>query len=341
MLILAACLFGLFGLRFYLAAMLSAIVLGRIAAGPQPSVRGSFDNDAPGSHSGGFHWDVVRIGLTERIRRIVPGDLSEALGAIETSRHDLANSADSGFARELNITTPAGALEFLPTGMAYFMFSPAPWQWGRVRQNLVIPETAFWICLYPLMAWGMIRGLKQNFQSSGLLLAAVIPISCLYALFSGNIGTAYRMRMQVWLLLAIFAGWGWEAWAGAEGGTRSGPADYGAAHGEGNVNILVLTPSRYDSAPGHALSYGAMGAPPRRATASRSVLNPSRMKLCSGPYMSRDSSCGSRRWLCAPWRGGSGRSGRRSIMTRSSCTGKRRCWALPCWNACWRCAECR
>lgn len=220
MLILAGCLFGLFGLRFYLAAMLTAIVLLGLLLGRSKARDGALTMLRQALILAGFIGLLFGFGLTERMRRILPGDLTEALGTIESSRLNLANSADSGFARDVHIATPGEALEFLPVGMGYFMFSPLPWQWGQVRQNLVIPETAIWICLYPLMAWGMARGLKRNFQSSGLLLAAVIPISCLYALFSGNIGTAYRMRIQVWLLLAIFAGWGWEAWRAPGAGTE-------------------------------------------------------------------------------------------------------------------------
>ena len=224
LLILAACLFGLFGLRFYLAVMLAVIVLVGLLLGRSTPGDGALTMLRQVLILAGFVGILLGFGLTDRMRRILPGDFTEAIGTIETSRHDLANSADSGFARDVKIDSPAAALEFLPIGMGYFMLSPLPWQWGAIRQNLVIPETAFWIGLYPLMAWGVVRGLKRNFQSSALLLAAVIPISCLYALFCGNIGTAYRMRMQVWLLLAVFAGWGWEAWkarqAGIEGGRQ-------------------------------------------------------------------------------------------------------------------------
>jgi hypothetical protein len=212
MLILAACLFGLFGLRFYLAAMMSAIVLLGLVLGRSKSGDGALTVFRQVLILAGFAGLLFGFGLTARVRRILPTDVSEAMSTVETSRHDLANSADSGFARNVNLTTPAQALAFLPLGMGYFMFSPLPWQLGQVRQNLVIPETAFWIGLYPLMALGVARGLKRDFQSSGLLLAAAIPISCLYTMFCGNIGTVYRMRIQVWLLLAIFAGWGWEAW---------------------------------------------------------------------------------------------------------------------------------
>jgi hypothetical protein len=221
MLILAGCLFGLFGLRFYLAAMMSAIVLVGLMLGRSHRGAGVLTMLRQILILAAFIGLLFGFGLTDRMRRILPEDVTEAMSTLESSRQNLANSADSGFAREVSITTPAAALAFLPLGMGYFMFSPLPWQVGQVRQNLVIPETAFWIGLYPLMAWGMARGMKRNFQSSGLLLAAAIPISALYAMFSGNIGTIYRMRIQVWLLLAIFAGWGWEAWRERWADTRS------------------------------------------------------------------------------------------------------------------------
>ena len=213
MLILAACLFGLFGLRFYLAAMLSAIVLLGLLLGRSKAGDGALTMLRQVLILAAFVGLLFGLGLTERMRRILPGDFTEALGTIESSRHRPGEFGGLGIcARRPYHQLPSKHWNFCPTGMGYFMFSPLPWQRGQIRQNLVIPETAFWICLYPLMAWGMVRGLKRNFQSSGLLLAAVIPISCLYALFCGNIGTAYRMRIQVWLLLTIFAGWGWEAW---------------------------------------------------------------------------------------------------------------------------------
>jgi len=89
----------------------------------------------------------------------------------------------------------------------------------------VIPETAFWLLLYPMIGIGIIRGLRVNRPGTVLLLAATGGMCLVYALVSGNIGIAYRMRSQVWLLWAPFAAWGWEMLrerrrAHAEGGTQ-------------------------------------------------------------------------------------------------------------------------
>ena len=58
---------------------------------------------------------------------------------------------------------------------------------------------------------GVIRGLRVNRPGTVVLLAATVGMCLVYALVSGNVGIAYRMRSQVWLLWAPFAAWGWEA----------------------------------------------------------------------------------------------------------------------------------
>jgi hypothetical protein len=66
--------------------------------------------------------------------------------------------------------------------------------------------------LYPLIAIGVIRGLRVNWPGTVLLLATTGGMCVIYTLLSGNVGIAYRMRSQVWLLWAPFAAWGWEVW---------------------------------------------------------------------------------------------------------------------------------
>jgi len=40
-----------------------------------------------------------------------------------------------------------------------------------------------------------------------VLISITLAMVVLYGLFVSNIGTAYRMRAQVWLFWAVFAGW--------------------------------------------------------------------------------------------------------------------------------------
>jgi hypothetical protein len=158
---------------------------------------------------------LLAIGVYAQLPKVMPRDLDEALRQIEGSRNDLARSAESGYLRESDVSTPEKALQHLPAGLAYFLAVPLPWQFGSPRQNLAIPDTAFWVFgVYPLVLVGMLKTVRRNPQGTLLILGVSLAICGFYALFMGNIGTAYRLRVQVWLLWAVFAGVGWEALRG-------------------------------------------------------------------------------------------------------------------------------
>ncbi|OAI39394.1 hypothetical protein AYO40_05800 [Planctomycetaceae bacterium SCGC AG-212-D15] len=78
-----------------------------------------------------------------------------------------------------------------------------------MRQNLTIPETAVWVLLYPLIFVGLKQAWQRHRQGALFLILLSTLISCFYAIYSGNVGVAYRMRIQVWILWAPFIGWGW------------------------------------------------------------------------------------------------------------------------------------
>jgi hypothetical protein len=145
-------------------------------------------------------------GLNAHLSRILPYDTEGLLGAVQVSRNDLA-STSSGYFSRADVSTPAAALRFLPLGIVYFLTVPFPWELGSLRQNLVIPEMIFWLSLYPSIFLGMKLGLRRNYQGTVLLLSLTLPMICFYGLLVGNAGTAYRLRSQVWVLWALFAGW--------------------------------------------------------------------------------------------------------------------------------------
>jgi hypothetical protein len=132
------------------------------------------------------------------------------LSRLNVDRQWSATSAYSGYLTEADISTPTRAVQYFPVGLVYFLAVPFAWQFGSLRQNLVIPETAFWLLLYPLIGLGTVRGLRVNRPGTLVLLAATGGMCVIYTLVSGNVGLAYRMRSQVWLLWAPLAAWGWE-----------------------------------------------------------------------------------------------------------------------------------
>lgn len=210
-LIMAVCLLLLFGLRFYIAAILCICLPLGLAFGRGSRYEGEA---APALLRQGFVLVIVVLvfslfGLSERVNRLLSVGLQENLGQMNESRRDLATT-NSGYLPEADVSEVDSALRFLPIGLAYFLTVPLPWQLGAFRQNLAIPETLFWIVVvYPVALRGIARGARVNPSGTLFLVFSALAICCFYALFIGNIGTAYRVRTQAWAILALLAGMGW------------------------------------------------------------------------------------------------------------------------------------
>jgi hypothetical protein len=155
---------------------------------------------------------IMYVGVTLRADEVLLENDEGFLVELDVRRGGSATEARSGYLQEASIATPEEALRYFPLGLFYFLTVPWPWQVGAFRQNLIIPETAFWLALYPLMVVGMRRAFKSNQPGTVFLLVLTGGTCAIYALLSANVGTTYRMRSQVWLLWAPFAAWGWEVW---------------------------------------------------------------------------------------------------------------------------------
>jgi len=132
------------------------------------------------------------------------------LETLAQKRRDLTFAADSSFEQDADISTPAKALAFLPTGLLYFWFSPFPWQITSLLKLLSLPEVLIVYGLTPSMvrglAWIMRHRLREAIQV--LLLTALLTVS--YALGSGNVGTLFRHRAQAMIFYLMFASVGME-----------------------------------------------------------------------------------------------------------------------------------
>ncbi len=212
--LLAAALSLLLGLRFYMAVLVApAIGLALLMA------RHDSRRRRPGPVALLFRQVgalvalvsvLSLVGFGERVAAILPGDSFELLSQLHYSRMDLAQ-VSSGYLESTDLSTHDGTLRFLPVGIFYFLTVPFPWQLGSMRQNLVIPEVMFWLVQYVFVWRGARTGLRRNFQGSVFLLSLTTAMVLFYGLFAGNVGTAYRLRAQVWLLWAVFTGWYWES----------------------------------------------------------------------------------------------------------------------------------
>jgi hypothetical protein len=116
----------------------------------------------------------------------------------------------SAFSENVDISTPGKAVAFLPVGIAYFLFSPFPWQVTSFLKAFSLPEMLFIYYLTPATLRGLRYAITQRFRESlqVLFLTGLLTIS--YALGEGNVGTLYRHRAQAIGFYLMFAAVGLE-----------------------------------------------------------------------------------------------------------------------------------
>ncbi|HUO72545.1 MAG TPA: hypothetical protein VMU39_17385 [Solirubrobacteraceae bacterium] len=129
----------------------------------------------------------------------------------ELNRVRYWNTADAASSFEqVDISSPAKALVYLPKGLALFLLAPFPWSFGSVRQTLALPEMLFFYALIPSIFRGSRHLARKHFGSSLMVLLMTAGVTVGYALGEGNAGTAYRHRAQVLCFFLIVAAVGVE-----------------------------------------------------------------------------------------------------------------------------------
>jgi hypothetical protein len=204
--ILLLALFGIITLRFYIFYMLAIAVAGSFLVGLSNKSTSIFRRAAL----------LVVIGLGLTYIGVIRGGVSEIqsvdLERVQISRSDLAQSGSSGFAEDVDVSTPEGAISAIPIGFAYLMFAPFPWQLGSVRQTITLPEILVWWAMMPLMVWGIAYTLRHHLRTAFPILFFSLVLTLAYSIFQGNVGTAYRQRTQIQVFLFIFIAVGWQLW---------------------------------------------------------------------------------------------------------------------------------
>ena len=149
-------------------------------------------------------------GWEEGTHEEFPRTIEDAVRKIDTARRDLAQT-DSGYLPETRLQSISDIILFAPKGTLYFLSVPWPWQLGSVRQTIAIPDTLLWVVIfYPVFLIGLPKLAVHEPGGTFLLLIPAVAMCCLYGVFLGNIGTVYRMRVQVWILLLPVVAVGWE-----------------------------------------------------------------------------------------------------------------------------------
>lgn len=201
---LVVSLIGILSLRFYIFYMVAVAVTGSFLVGLTNSNRSIVRNT--------FVLAILGFALTYYGIGKQASAEYEAFGSLEKvqlSRLDLATSAKSGFASELDVSTTQGALSTIPIGFAYLMFAPFPWQAQNLRQAITIPEILIWWAMFPFLGIGLVYTIKNRLRSAFPVLIFSLLLTIAYSIFQGNVGTAYRQRTQIQVFMFILIGVGW------------------------------------------------------------------------------------------------------------------------------------
>ena len=129
--------------------------------------------------------------------------------ALSRARQDLATGG-STLGENVDISTPGRALAYLPTGLAYFLFSPFPWQITSTLKLFALPEMLLIYGLTPAILRGIRYTVRTRFREALQILLVTSLLTLSYALGEGNVGTLYRHRAQVISFFLIFAAVGLE-----------------------------------------------------------------------------------------------------------------------------------
>lgn len=196
--------FGIYVMRFYIFYMLAISIVGSFFIGSGSSAKTMVRNL--------FIVMVLGIGLTYMGVIRSAGDNLGTYGNLEKiqmSRQDLASSADSGFGEDVDVSTAGGLIAAIPIGLVYLMFSPFPWQIGKVSQLMVLPETLVWWGLIPIMISGLIYTIRHKFRAAIPVIIFSLMLTLSYSIFQGNVGMLYRQRIQIQVFLFMFVAVGW------------------------------------------------------------------------------------------------------------------------------------
>ena len=198
--VLGVCLAALLSLRFYIFYMMAAAVAGSFVIGMKSADARSFVQRFVAIALIGmvFTWFGVIRFATVQFERY--GNLQ----MIQNSRVDQARNAESGFAKDVDVGTTEGALTVIPIGLLYLLFAPFPWQLASLRQSIALPEMLIWWAAFPLLVLGWWYAVKHRLRQVAPIVLFTTMLTLAYAVFQGNVGTAYRQRSQLLVFYFIF-----------------------------------------------------------------------------------------------------------------------------------------
>ena len=196
---LVASLFGVLAFRFYVFYMMLVAVGGAFIVGMRAVTLQSMARQFVVIMVLGLALTYLGVTRYASAQYEEFGDLQR----LQLSRSDLA-TAQSGFGKDVDVSTTGGALSAIPSGLMYLLFAPFPWQLGSLRQSLTIPEMVIWWGSFPLLVLGIWFSLKHRLRQMSPIFIFTTMLTLAYSVVQGNVGTAYRQRAQLLVFYFIF-----------------------------------------------------------------------------------------------------------------------------------------
>jgi hypothetical protein len=123
---------------------------------------------------------------------------------LQRMRLDASQSAASGFAENVDVSTASGALSTVPLGLTYLFLAPFPWQLASLRQAITLPEMLVWWSSIPLLVLGAWFTIKHRLREIAPIIIFTTLLTLTYSIMQGNVGTAYRQRAQLLVFYFVF-----------------------------------------------------------------------------------------------------------------------------------------
>jgi hypothetical protein len=198
-------LLGIISLRFYVFPMIIIAIIGGFLIGIRS------DNSVSSLVRRfilicGIGLVITYIGVFSLVQTDV--DKYGSLESLNRARLDQSTRASSGY-EDVDVSTTEGVISFIPIGLLYLFFAPFPWQITSLRSALTMPEMIVWWFSMPYLIKGVSYSLKYRLRNVLPVIIFTLMLTIGYAIFQGNIGTAYRQRTQVQVFYFIFIAVGW------------------------------------------------------------------------------------------------------------------------------------
>ena len=139
-----------------------------------------------------------------RVGQLIYG--RSGLSRLADIRRSLASGARSAVDVNPGLHTLGGVLAFLPLALVDFFLRPFPWERGSNLNLLTRPEVVLYYLLLPLVILGIVVTVRKAAMRAipSLVFLAITGVG--YALVISNLGTSYRERDELSIVMFTFVG---------------------------------------------------------------------------------------------------------------------------------------